>query len=407
MLALFWLGRMIEPALGHARFVAIYFASLLAGSLGVMILDPDTPTLGASGAVYGLLGAAIVMARNRNIDLIQSGLVPILALNLVLTLVLSTSISLGGHIGGLVGGLVATFVVEELASAGAHVDGPGRDRLRGDRRWRGRRRRSRPSRLAQQLAHAAGRLRHAGRGAARGRATRGPSTSRGPGRENQAAASATTIRSAPSAASRSRVGAAPPRSRARRRSRTARRSTTSGRAAATSSHERCSDGSPARPEQVDAAGVLDQLRHPVAADEDRVEPLEHRDAHARRVARPPAARGRSARRRPARGRRPRPCVSVAWASVRTSPSTSPSVCGSSETICGTGSIRSAIARTSSTDTAQTLHSAWVTIRSGCRSRSAALVELVDRAALLGQLAHGAVDLVGRQAGADHVAGDLG
>ena len=73
MLALFWLGRMIEPALGHARFVGIYFASLFTGSLAVLLISPDTPTLGASGAVYGLLGAAIVMARNRQIDLMQSG----------------------------------------------------------------------------------------------------------------------------------------------------------------------------------------------------------------------------------------------------------------------------------------------------------------------------------------------
>jgi membrane associated rhomboid family serine protease len=114
-LALFWLGRMIEPALGHQRFLAIYFASLLCGSLGVIILSPNTPTLGASGAIYGLLGAAIVMARNRNIDLIQSGLVPILVLNLGLMILLSSSLSLGGHIGGLIGGLIATFAVEELA----------------------------------------------------------------------------------------------------------------------------------------------------------------------------------------------------------------------------------------------------------------------------------------------------
>jgi membrane associated rhomboid family serine protease len=113
-LALFWLGRMVEPALGHVRFVAIYFASLLTGSLGVLLLDPNTPTLGASGAVYGLLGAAIVMARNRNIDLVQSGLIPILALNLGITFLLS-GISIGGHIGGLVGGVLVTFVVEELA----------------------------------------------------------------------------------------------------------------------------------------------------------------------------------------------------------------------------------------------------------------------------------------------------
>jgi membrane associated rhomboid family serine protease len=114
MLSLFWLGRMIEPALGHARFVAIYFVALLGGSLGVMILSPDEATLGASGAIYGLLGAAIVMARNRQISLVQSGLLPILAINFVLTISLP-GISLGGHLGGLVGGLVATFVVEQLS----------------------------------------------------------------------------------------------------------------------------------------------------------------------------------------------------------------------------------------------------------------------------------------------------
>jgi membrane associated rhomboid family serine protease len=116
MLALFWLGRMMEPALGHARYLGIYFVSLLAGSLGVLILDPNVPTLGASGAVYGLLGGAIVMARNRQIDLMQSGLVPILALNLAITILFSNrGISLGGHVGGLIGGFVATYVIEELA----------------------------------------------------------------------------------------------------------------------------------------------------------------------------------------------------------------------------------------------------------------------------------------------------
>src|SRR3954467_6011090 len=89
LLSLFWLGRMIEPALGHARFVAIYLAARLCGSLGVLLLDPTSQTLGASGAIYGLLGAAIVMARNRNIDLMQSGLIPILVLNLLLTFVFS------------------------------------------------------------------------------------------------------------------------------------------------------------------------------------------------------------------------------------------------------------------------------------------------------------------------------
>jgi membrane associated rhomboid family serine protease len=113
MLALLWLGRMIEPALGHARFVGIYMASLFTGSLAVLLIAPDSPTLGASGAVYGLLGAAVVMARNRQIDLMQSGLIPIIALNFVITLLFGFSFA--AHFGGLVGGLVVTFVVEELA----------------------------------------------------------------------------------------------------------------------------------------------------------------------------------------------------------------------------------------------------------------------------------------------------
>jgi membrane associated rhomboid family serine protease len=114
MLSLYWLGRLVEPALGHPKFVAIYLASLLTGSLGVLILDPNSPTLGASGAIYGLLGAAIVMARHRNVDLMQSGLVPILAINLGLTFFVS-GISIGGHIGGLIGGLIATFAVEQIS----------------------------------------------------------------------------------------------------------------------------------------------------------------------------------------------------------------------------------------------------------------------------------------------------
>ena len=69
------------------------------------------------------------MARNRNISLIQSGLLPILALNFVFTLVVP-GISLGGHLGGLIGGLVATFVVEQLVDAPARLAGPGRRRVR-------------------------------------------------------------------------------------------------------------------------------------------------------------------------------------------------------------------------------------------------------------------------------------
>src|SRR4051794_5996272 len=115
MYALFWLGRMIEPALGHARFLGLYFVSLVCGSLGVMLLQPNELAVGASGAIFGLFGAAIVMARNRNIDLMQSGLVPVLVLNLVITFIPSFHIAYGAHLGGLVGGVVTAFVIEELA----------------------------------------------------------------------------------------------------------------------------------------------------------------------------------------------------------------------------------------------------------------------------------------------------
>jgi membrane associated rhomboid family serine protease len=115
MYALYFLGRMLEPALGHVRFGAIYFAALLAGSFGAVLVSPDTPVVGASTAIFGLFGAAIVMARNRGIDIMASGLGPILILNLVITFLPGLNISIGGHLGGLVGGVLAALAVEALS----------------------------------------------------------------------------------------------------------------------------------------------------------------------------------------------------------------------------------------------------------------------------------------------------
>src|SRR5215211_8266967 len=115
MYALFILGRMLEPALGHVRFAALYFASLLAGSFGAVLLNPETPVVGASTAIFGLLGAAIVMARNRGIDIMASGLGPILIINLLITFFPGFNISIGGHLGGLAGGVLATLAIEALS----------------------------------------------------------------------------------------------------------------------------------------------------------------------------------------------------------------------------------------------------------------------------------------------------
>jgi membrane associated rhomboid family serine protease len=113
MYILYWLGTMLEPALGHARFLALYMTSLLAGSFGALLLSPDARTVGASGAVFGLMGAAFVMQRARGIDPMQSGIGPVILFNLVLSFVIP-NISIGGHIGGLVGGAAAGFAMEWL-----------------------------------------------------------------------------------------------------------------------------------------------------------------------------------------------------------------------------------------------------------------------------------------------------
>jgi membrane associated rhomboid family serine protease len=109
MLVLYFVGRMFEPVVGRVRFVAIYFVGLLAGSLGALLLSPTSPTIGASGAIFGLLGAAFIELRRRGIDPWQAGIGGTIVLNLVLTLSIS-GISIGGHIGGLVGGALAAGV---------------------------------------------------------------------------------------------------------------------------------------------------------------------------------------------------------------------------------------------------------------------------------------------------------
>jgi membrane associated rhomboid family serine protease len=116
MLALWILGSMLEPALGRRRFALVYFVSLLCGSLGVLLLGAEQ-SAGASGAVFGLFGATIVLYRNRGLSIMESGLGFWLGLNLLITFAVP-NISIGAHLGGLAGGLVATFVLVELGERG-------------------------------------------------------------------------------------------------------------------------------------------------------------------------------------------------------------------------------------------------------------------------------------------------
>lgn len=110
MFALYVIGQLLEPALGTPRFLAIYFASLLAGSFGALLLDPNALTVGASGAVFGIFGATMVIARGRGMNEIAGQLGLLLVLNLAITFAAS-NISVGGHLGGLAAGLFCAVVI--------------------------------------------------------------------------------------------------------------------------------------------------------------------------------------------------------------------------------------------------------------------------------------------------------
>ncbi|NLT04679.1 MAG: rhomboid family intramembrane serine protease [Solirubrobacterales bacterium] len=114
MLALYILGSMLEPAIGRVKFAVIYFVSLLAGSFGALLLAPDAATAGASGAVFGLMGAAVIVMRDRGINPLESGIALWLGLNLLITFTIP-GISIGGHLGGLVAGALAALVFTEIA----------------------------------------------------------------------------------------------------------------------------------------------------------------------------------------------------------------------------------------------------------------------------------------------------
>jgi membrane associated rhomboid family serine protease len=104
MMALYFLGPMLENVLGRARFLALYLVSGVAGSAAVMVLsDPHGQTLGASGAIFGLMGALAVIALKVR-GQVQS-ILGWIVLNLVFTFTLG-GISWQGHVGGLIGGAV-------------------------------------------------------------------------------------------------------------------------------------------------------------------------------------------------------------------------------------------------------------------------------------------------------------
>jgi membrane associated rhomboid family serine protease len=113
MLSLWFVGRVLEPGIGRVNFLAVYMTSLLAGSFGALLFEPDVPTVGASAAIFGVFGALIVVANARRIPIWQTGLAPMLLFNLIFTLTVP-GISIGGHLGGLAAGFITGWLLVEV-----------------------------------------------------------------------------------------------------------------------------------------------------------------------------------------------------------------------------------------------------------------------------------------------------
>ena len=112
MLVLYLFGPPLESVLGPARFLLLYIASGFAGSAGALLMDPNVATVGASGAIYGLFGAMLVLER-QGTYVFGGSVIPLLVINLAITFVIP-GISIGGHLGGLAGGALAMLVLSRF-----------------------------------------------------------------------------------------------------------------------------------------------------------------------------------------------------------------------------------------------------------------------------------------------------
>jgi membrane associated rhomboid family serine protease len=123
MLALWWFGAAVERVLGRGRYLLLYLVSGLAGSAGALVASPNALTVGASGAIFGILGAAFVLERQRTYVL-GGGAMGIIVLNVVFTFAVP-GISIGGHLGGLVGGALGVLALSRFGRGHAVYGRPG------------------------------------------------------------------------------------------------------------------------------------------------------------------------------------------------------------------------------------------------------------------------------------------
>jgi membrane associated rhomboid family serine protease len=114
MLALWMIGRSLEPLLGHGRFLVLYLLGALGGSVAVALLSFTTPVVGASGAIFGLFGALIVIGRHIGANI--AGIAIILVINLVIGFIPGFNVSWQAHVGGLVVGALVGLIYARTRS---------------------------------------------------------------------------------------------------------------------------------------------------------------------------------------------------------------------------------------------------------------------------------------------------
>jgi membrane associated rhomboid family serine protease len=123
MFVLWMIGAPVEEAVGRGRFIALYLVAGLAGSAGALLFEPGAITVGASGAIFGILGAALILEWQRSYVLGGQAL-GLIVVNVIFTFAIP-NISIGGHLGGLAGGALGALALSRFGQTHAIYGRPG------------------------------------------------------------------------------------------------------------------------------------------------------------------------------------------------------------------------------------------------------------------------------------------
>jgi membrane associated rhomboid family serine protease len=123
MLALGWLGAPVERYIGPVRYLALYLVSGLAGSAGALVASPLAVTVGASGAIFGILGALLIIEYQATGSLAGQAMT-LIVINLAFSFSVA-GISIGGHIGGLIGGIAGMLALSRFGRGHVAYGRPG------------------------------------------------------------------------------------------------------------------------------------------------------------------------------------------------------------------------------------------------------------------------------------------